>query len=50
LRPIAGSDGAKVNWAGNLKTTATSGVTIKLSVPVYLNGPVKLETTSSSTT
>ncbi len=50
LRPIAGSDGAKVIWAGNVKTTSTSGSAIKLSVPVYLNGDVKLETSGSSTT
>jgi hypothetical protein len=50
LRPIPGSDGAKVIWAGSVKTTSASGAAIKVSVPLYLNGDVKLETSGSSTT
>ncbi|MFM8933577.1 MAG: hypothetical protein ACKOS8_17055, partial [Gemmataceae bacterium] len=50
LLPVAGSEGAKVIWGGSAKTTSTTGTTIKLSVPTYLNGDVKLETSGNSTT
>ena len=49
LRPIPGSDGAKIVWSGDAKTTNTSGAAIKVSAPVHLKGNTKLETSGSST-
>lgn len=48
IRPVPGSDGAKVILASNIKSTASTGF-IKLNAPTYLSGDTTLETTGSGT-
>ena len=46
MRPVPGSDGAKVLWSGQIQAASSSG-TIKVNVPLYLTADTSLKATST---